>query len=78
MPLTVSVICFAVIVCCSNFVFTADCEIHSCEAITHYCDGVSRARTGPAADLPQSKTHTLSLLKKMQKPTQSLTADRDT
>lgn len=33
MALTVSVICLALIVCCSNFVFTADCEIHSCEAI---------------------------------------------
>lgn len=35
MLLTFSVICLALIVCCSNFVFTADCEIHSCEAITH-------------------------------------------
>lgn len=35
MFLTFSVICLALIVCCSNFVFTADCEIHSCEAITH-------------------------------------------
>lgn len=34
MFLTFSVICMALIVCCSNFVFTADCEIHSCEAIT--------------------------------------------
>lgn len=41
MSLTFSVICLALIVCCSNFVFTADCEIHSCEATTHtgYCDG---------------------------------------
>lgn len=28
---TVSIICLALIVCCSNLVFTADCEIHSCE-----------------------------------------------
>lgn len=35
MLLTFSVICLALTVCCSNFVFTADCEIHSCEAITH-------------------------------------------
>ena len=34
-PWTVSMICLALIVCCSNFVFTADCEIHSCEAIIH-------------------------------------------
>lgn len=40
MSLTFSVICLALIVCCSNFVFTADCEIHSCEAMTHtgHCD----------------------------------------
>lgn len=41
MSLTVSVICFALIVCCSNFVFTAECEIHSCEFMhthTRYCD----------------------------------------
>lgn len=35
MLLTFSAISLALIVCCSNFVFTADCEIHSCEAITH-------------------------------------------
>lgn len=35
MVLTFSMICLALIVCCSNFVFTADCEIHSCEATTH-------------------------------------------
>ena len=31
MSFTVSIICLALIVCCSNLVFTADCEIHSCE-----------------------------------------------
>lgn len=40
MAFTVSVICLALIVWCSNFVFTADCEIHSCgvQVTTHYCD----------------------------------------
>lgn len=51
MSLTFSVICLALIVCCSNFVFTADCEIHSCEATTHtgYCD--SHGRRGGGAKL---------------------------